>query len=672
MEQPSTLHVTNGTSTLGPGSPCRRRTDCGGDMVCLASGTCGCSELSPVLVSDAEDFACVSPRRLKEPCLIHAQCSHSNKRALCLSSVCSCPSRFRASSDRSECLPEALTFNLLSLDMLPAVLLILGFAILGILSYRRLYKTPADKARDLQDLSFSLGNTCGPAYGMCLDKTVDLSHESGSDVDISSRSAWSRLHSFAENTTLGLSATKRCCQWPLPDSNASCTMTHEEELAKSPCVSFPKHRGTRRQISSSCLPQPSVVTGRLASRSSSELASEQTVPSAYSPPTSTQKSGHPIPKKRTRVQTLSTSTLMPPRRAHRRSNSNFPSGSSTPGTFAYRNPQGFWKGGMSSLHETDAEANTEEPENASTLFIMPPSSASFTASELRASAPKKFASEKLEVTPLKQMRRAVSELGGKLAAVPEECTEDSSCGCPGCPNVHFCAPTDESLSTFGWDTESCMKFFADEDSHNEAMRSLLTCSQPTWPCQRVVWKGPDRRARTCEAFAFHHARVGSKQVKRPRQPWSLMESRSRSPASGDFSSWCQLREAMTDSTALSAAQCDTPWASVSYVQSMASSSPCPHSSCEPQLRGSANCGMSPVGRSATQEVWPRWRGGAQTPDSAFGENAAMFWEHIPSGGSEDTVSLTPTLSTDLPLSLCSLHSCRTECSCYLQRSSSDN
>ncbi|KAL1436176.1 hypothetical protein MTO96_010913 [Rhipicephalus appendiculatus] len=89
-----------------------------------------------------------------------------------------------------------------------------------------------------------------------------------------------------------------------------------------------------------------------------------------------------------------------------------------------------------------------------------------------------------------------------LASPKIQVESSSSCCCgPSCPNVHFNGPSVESWSQHeGCSSGSCMKLSCDERDVLEDLKLNSTRSQPMWPCDRVVRKGPDLKARTCEAF----------------------------------------------------------------------------------------------------------------------------------------------------------------------------
>ncbi|KAL3204755.1 hypothetical protein MRX96_011729 [Rhipicephalus microplus] len=119
------------------GSACSEHVHCTAFLTCLASGTCGCPEHVPVLVRDSDSYACVSSRRLKEFCLSDAECSHTNKQARCVDSLCGCQTDFYASADGSLCMPKITDWRPLMTAMFPAMLLILALIVIGSLGYIR-------------------------------------------------------------------------------------------------------------------------------------------------------------------------------------------------------------------------------------------------------------------------------------------------------------------------------------------------------------------------------------------------------------------------------------------------------------------------------------------------------------------------------------------------------
>ncbi|XP_077540566.1 uncharacterized protein LOC144152895 [Haemaphysalis longicornis] len=143
----SPYSILNGTLESGPGAACRQSSECASPLVCLVSKSCGCPERTPVLVRKQASFACWMPRRLSEPCLTHAECSHGNEHARCLGTVCQCPPSFRRAEATSLCLPVSQQAHWLPqyTASFLASFLSLAFVILGVVGYRRLQNTRATK-----------------------------------------------------------------------------------------------------------------------------------------------------------------------------------------------------------------------------------------------------------------------------------------------------------------------------------------------------------------------------------------------------------------------------------------------------------------------------------------------------------------------------------------------
>lgn len=390
--------------------------------------------------------------------------------------------------------------------------------------------------------------------------------------------------------------------------------------------------------------------------------------------------GTPVPSPRTRIATLSTSTLMPTHRASRRRNVSSSSGMLTFTSFYTGNPQSVTNSEMSSLrYETVEEENANEPDKLLALQTRAAEAVKFTESELRAETLKKFTSEKVVVPVARRSWRAFSDYHNPLAVISEEKTESScSCCCHNSPNAKcYRTSAESSSSTFRWGTESCMKVFANEHSERRYPDSMLTHSQLTWPCERVLSNVLERRARTCEAFTFHCPGPRPKVIRRRivspvmrRTPRMPLMSFGRRPASGDESVHRRsggARRSMPYRGAHSAIAALSP----PQVRSLASRLSTPRNSYGYPRRSGGSCSRRPTTRGSSPAARAyqsapliprvaqvaRFSRGAQTLDSAL-ESTAGSAGRRGSDDSYSSFSFSRSDCSNLPLSVSTLRSGR--------------
>ncbi|XP_049529226.1 uncharacterized protein LOC125947836 [Dermacentor silvarum] len=530
-DTPVLLPVINETVSFGRGSSCTQQSDCDDVLVCLPSNTCGCPDLTPVLVQEADGIVCVAARKLSEPCQTDAECRHGNEHARCLDSACSCQSRFYASVDGSLCMADTLVWNPLRTAIFPAALLIVGFIVLGAIGFQRLHRPRSDKAWYAQQLS-SLPKDIGYSGSDRIpsDFYGSVNEHEGHAND----SVWSRLRSFVSSVTLRMEAAKRRCRWSFSDRSRSYANTPNETSIDRVAthIEYSNQTSLPSQLSSALPHAPSgSMNGASPHSVPPASVSMQPTLSATSSAVNMKacketKSESPVPRPRTRISTLSTSTLMPSRRARRRGNCSSSSASSAPSTRHYGNQPSFWVSGMSNLCEPIAEGTADEPENTGAFAAKLPEFVKFTESELRGEIHRKFRSEELAMPVPTRLRRVVSDHDEHLEDIfpdsysdesPEKQARSSSGCCCGhsCPNVHFYGSSIEpSSNPFGRDQEPCMRWFSAEHCGRKSLEVLFTRSQPTWRCDRVVCKGPDRKARTWEAFTIHGRGAWPKAIKK--------------------------------------------------------------------------------------------------------------------------------------------------------------
>ncbi|KAL3194240.1 hypothetical protein MRX96_016372 [Rhipicephalus microplus] len=454
--EPSTSpKVINGSVPFRRVVPCNQRSDCDDVLVCLPSKICGCPELTPVLLQESDGIVCASARRLSESCLSDAECMHGNEHARCLDSSCSCQSRFYVSTDGSLCLPDFVAWSPLRTAVVTAVLLILAFIVLGALGYQRLRRPRSHEAQRLLQPSSS------PKSISCSGRVTNVFDGSLDKHDDRIKSPWRWLGSFVSSVTCRLEEVRRRCRWSLSDrspawENApeqtpeSQVATQTESCGQSGNAVQPVLSNTTNGTSTRFKSGLSIAT-----RTSRSTASPAVGVTAY--PEEREKRRGPVPSPRTRVSTLSTSTLMPCNRAYWRGNYRSCSASSAVVKAKYGGPRGFW-----------GEQHVQ----------------------LRKSYPR--------ASPLIQIE-----------------SSSSCCGGHSCPNLHFYGPTVESWSQHvGCSCGSCMKLPTGERDVRKDLKLGSTNSQPTWPYDRVVCKGPDRKARTCEAFAVYGKESLPKEIRK--------------------------------------------------------------------------------------------------------------------------------------------------------------
>ncbi|XP_065293835.1 uncharacterized protein [Dermacentor albipictus] len=474
-DTPVSLHANNGTIPFGRGSSCTQQSDCDDALVCLPSNTCGCPELAPVMLQEADGVVCVSDYLVRSP------------------------------------LPAAI---------FPAALLIIGFVVLGVLGYHRLHKPRCDKGRQVQQLT-SLPNNIGYSGRDRINNDFFDGSLNEHECD-ANNSVWSWLRSFVSSVTMRLEAAKRRCRWSFSGRSPPCANSPKRtpvdrvatQTGYSNETSIPPQlssvlpyapSGTTDGTSPQFLPPASIAMRRTHSAASSAVSM-----TAY-PEARREGRIAPLPRPRTRISTLSTSTLMPCNRATRRGTCSSSAASSKYGT-----PPSFWVGGMSNLCEPIEEGIADEPNNT----VM------FTESELQGGVHRNFRSEELAMPIPTSLRPVVSDHGRYVEVIcpdsysnvaPEKHIGFSSGRCCGdsCPNIHFYGPSTVSSSKlFGRGTESRLRLSYAEHSARKSLEALFTRSEPTWPRDRVVGKGPDRKARTWEALTAHVSGARPKETRK--------------------------------------------------------------------------------------------------------------------------------------------------------------
>ncbi|KAH8021843.1 hypothetical protein HPB51_018692 [Rhipicephalus microplus] len=422
------------------------------------------------------------PFRRVVPCNQRSDCDDV---LVCLpSKICGCPELtpvLLQESDGIVCASEFVAWSPLRTAVATAVLLILAFIVLGALGYQRLHRPRSDEAqRPLQPWSSPKSTGCSSRVTNDFDSILDK-------PDDRIKLPWRWLRSFVSSVTWRLEAVRRRCRWPLSDRSPAWGNVPEQ----TPGSRVATQTESCDQSGSAVQPVLSNITNGtsthfksgfgIATLTSSSTASPAVGVTAY--PEERGKRRGPVPNPRTR------STFNVCRPIEERS--------------------------------TDRQGRTAGVETSTPEFVK------FTESELRGGVLRMLRSEELaKPTSTLRVRPVVSDGDEHVETILQEScpraspliqaeSSSSCCGGHSCPNLHFYGPTVESWSQHvGCSCGSCMKLPTGERDVRKDLKLGSTNSQPTWPYDRVVCKGPDRKARTCEAFAVYGKESLPKEIRK--------------------------------------------------------------------------------------------------------------------------------------------------------------
>ncbi|XP_075751309.1 uncharacterized protein LOC142817724 [Rhipicephalus microplus] len=208
---------------------------------------------------------------------------------------------------------------------------------------------------------------------------------------------------------------------------------------------------------------------------------------------SNDQASRPQTMPRTRISTLSTRTLMPSRAGPRNT-------MTAQATKANDTPRVYRNTLLTKMSEAPDEESATCSNKLQRFFPGPGGSFTFTKGELCEETTRNYRSEVVRQPSSKQDRRAASDgLDPQDASVKEERTQSI---CQFQLSTAPCAwssgqDSDNSL----WTTVSWVTTNEIEDAERpDAWGSIVSSSQPSWPCEQVAWKLADRKARTCETF----------------------------------------------------------------------------------------------------------------------------------------------------------------------------
>ncbi|KAH8021914.1 hypothetical protein HPB51_018763 [Rhipicephalus microplus] len=394
---------------------------------------------------DETQLSSSNARRLKEFCLSDAECSHTNKQARCVDSLCGCQTDFYASADGSLCMPRA--------------------------SEHFAWKTCATASKHGQFKSISSAGSRLRQLSLSGSQRIRF---------LTFQWDWTRLEEDVSRSDELRNAVEQ------EASSAAYFAGVERER------SGPFHWTTFNVTGAPVQHSRSSVRDILLKESARTLKEDKSahrlvVKSNY-------QAGRPQTMPRTRISTLSTRTLMPSRAG--------PRNTMTPqATKANDTPRVYRNALLTQMNEAPDEESATCSNNLQRFFPSPAGgSFAFTKGELCEETPRKYKSEVVRQPSPKQNRRAASEgLDPQDASVKEERTR-SSCRfqlstAPG----RWSSGQDSDYSL--WTTVSWATTNEIEDAERtNAWGSIVSSSQPIWPCEQVAWKLADRKARTCETF----------------------------------------------------------------------------------------------------------------------------------------------------------------------------
>ncbi|XP_077485945.1 uncharacterized protein LOC144097029 [Amblyomma americanum] len=420
--------------------------------------------------------------------------------------MCRCPARFVAASDGSSCLSESVVWHPLVTVLFPAVLLILAFIVLASYGYYRLTTPGGDKLQTHQNSTSALA-THGSTGIQRLRKWFEGNMLKPLHYGVFSRS---RMRSFALSALQSPRMFLARWQWPKYDRFGQET-GHAEggtvELTPIAGVtnrSFDDYRGptlTAHAVPSATL-DPAYMSSQCpvpfmnatSPEACTEIPRQDRLLSSLAPESKVDDR-LPAPKQRTKVSTLSTSTMMPCRLKRRR-NIIFLSTSTGAEAPTVRTLPGYSESGHNVPREAAEEFCGEKDVGLPQFQTRPASSFRFTESELSSRLPKRFKSELALKPDVEVLRRVASE---DLDAKAKEDTVYSSSSYAS--SVALCVPASESL---GWISDS----FTEQTEHKtsggfEDWRPLPS-TFPVSAFRHGACKHVDHRLLAWNTFTMHN------------------------------------------------------------------------------------------------------------------------------------------------------------------------